>query len=279
MVIPAYNEEGQLAHCLDAIALQTVKPFEVIVVDNNSTDATVAIARRYSFVTILSESQQGVVFARDLGFNAARGDIIGRLDGDSIIAPNWVETVQDIFANTTAEAASGQVTYREVGLANVFDYMDRHIRTYLTARMGALNEQFLYGVNTALRRTAWHKVSGQVCHADHLHEDIDLAMHLSRVGAHVVFDGRMQVSISPRQAAAGPRQFFTYVWSNQKVLAEHHMRSRRYIGRVAFFVSCLYVPIHILRKGYNPITRRFSIVYALGNASPPVRASPVSDLI
>src|SRR5687767_1835934 len=90
LVIPAYNEESHLRACLDAVAAQTVRPFEVIVVDNNSTDTTVAIARSYSFVAVMHESQQGIVYARNAGFNAARGDIIARIDADTHLSPNWI---------------------------------------------------------------------------------------------------------------------------------------------------------------------------------------------
>src|SRR5690606_756442 len=122
---PVYNEEGQLAGCLDAIARQTVKPLEVIVVDNNSTDNTATIARSYSFVTLMSEKKQGTAHARNAGFNAAKGEIIGRLDGDSVIPDNWVERVQDIFRDESVDAFSGGVTYRNIGWAKAFNAIDR----------------------------------------------------------------------------------------------------------------------------------------------------------
>lgn len=258
IVIPVYNEEANLVGCLDAIARQTVRPLEVIIVDNNSTDSTVAIASRYPFATVLHESRQGVVYARDCGFDAARGDIIGRLDGDSVIEPRWVEKAQQIFADSAVEAFSGQVSYRDVGFSRAFDAIDRQIRRYLSKRMGRLGEQFLYGVNMAIRRSAWQKVRNQLCHERYIHEDLDLAAHLSRMSAGVIFAPHMRVSISPRQASAGLRQFLEYTWSNQHVFIEHNMRSRRYTWPIALFVSLMYVPIHLLYKGYDPETKRFS---------------------
>src|ERR1019366_8076903 len=85
LVIPAYNEKHHIKACLDHIASQRVVPYEVIVVDNASTDKTAAIARSYDFVTLITEKRQGVVFARDTGFNLARGDIIGRIDADTLL--------------------------------------------------------------------------------------------------------------------------------------------------------------------------------------------------
>src|SRR4051812_42172740 len=97
IVIPVYNEADQLAACLQAIARQTVRPLEVIVVDNNSTDGTAAIAKRFPFVRLLTEKKQGVVHARNTGFKATRGGIIGRIDADTILPPTWVAQVQTIF--------------------------------------------------------------------------------------------------------------------------------------------------------------------------------------
>jgi glycosyltransferase involved in cell wall biosynthesis len=278
VVIPVYNEESQLALCLEAIAAQTVRPYEVLVVDNNSTDQTVAIARRYPFVRVLYEPKQGVVYARDRGYNAARGDIIGRLDGDSVIAPDWIERVHHIFADPAIEAVSGQVTYRDVGLSVAFNVIDGRIRHYLSKRMDVLGEQFLYGVNMAVRRTTWQAVRPLLCHKLHLHEDLDLAAHLSELSSNVVFMPGLRASISPRQAAAGPRQFLNYTWSNQKVFVEHDMRCQRYTWRIALLVSCLYPSIHLMYRGYNPVTKRFSLSYAFGNTTP-ARVSPVSESV
>jgi glycosyltransferase involved in cell wall biosynthesis len=278
IVIPAYNEEGQLALCLEAIARQTVKPFEVIVVDNNSTDGTVAIASRYPFVKVLHEERQGPVYARDHGFNAARGEIIGRLDGDSVIAPDWVETLQEIFADPSIKAVSGRIFYRYIGLPRVVAAIDHQVRLYMTRKMGPLGEQFLYGSNMALRRSAWAAVHSQVCHKRYMHEDIDLAAHLAGPQAGVIFSSDLFASVNWRQAAAGPKQFLNHVWSSDPIFTEHELKSRRYERRVALLISLLYIPIHVLYKGYNPYSQRFSFVH-LFTSNAPVRPSPVSESV
>jgi glycosyltransferase involved in cell wall biosynthesis len=277
LVIPAYNEESHLAACLNAIAAQTVRPFEVIVVDNNSTDQTATIARRYPFVTLLQESRQGVVYARNRGFDAARGDIIGRTDADGILAEDWVAQVQTVFSDPAVAAASGVVGYRDVALKQVFDGTDALIRRYLANRTGRVHETFLYGVNMAIRRQAWLGVRQSVCHERRMHEDIDLAVHLSQASHHVVFAAAMQATISPRQANSPPRAFHTYVWSSPRVYATHNMISQRYMYPVAFCVSALYVPIRLLYQGYDPATQRFSLRQAL-RGKPLVRVSPISEV-
>jgi len=276
IVIPAYNEESQLALCLDAIAQQTTKPLEVIVVDNNSTDTTVAIARRYPFVTLLREPRQGLVYARDHGFNAAKGEIIGRIDADSHIAVDWVETLQQIFADSAVRAVSGRPLYRHLGLAKAVNAIDLKVRQYMTRRMGALGEQFLYGSNMGIRRSTWQSVRGQVCQERHIHEDIDLAAHLVGLNSGVTFSPVLRASVDWRQAAASPKVFWHHVWSSDPVFRDHELRSRKYERRVALFVSMFYPAIYLLYRGYNHERQRFSFVHLLTAVVAPTRPSPVS---
>ena len=70
LVIPCYNEQRRIKACLESVARQTVRPSEVLLVDNNSTDGTLRLARQFDFVTILKQPRQGVVFARNAGFDA-----------------------------------------------------------------------------------------------------------------------------------------------------------------------------------------------------------------
>ncbi|HSW99083.1 MAG TPA: glycosyltransferase family 2 protein [Candidatus Saccharimonadales bacterium] len=278
LVIPAYNEESYLALCLEAIAAQTVRPFEVIVVDNNSTDATAEIARRYPFVTLLSEPRQGLVYARNRGFNAARGDVIGRTDSDAVLAPDWVANVQRTFADSQVAAASGVVRYRDIGLRKVFDGIDSTFRRFLAARSAGRREIFLYGVTMGIRRSVWREIQPQLCTARRMAEDLDLAAHLAATKHRVVFAPRMEASFSPRQAASGPREFYRYVWSGPRTYRLHGLASQRYMYPMALFVTVCYLPIRLLYKGYDPATQRFSVAYALRSGVRP-RVSPVSELI
>jgi len=97
IIIPVYNEQSHLKTCLESIAWQTEPPDEVIVVDNNSLDNSVEIAKEFSFVKVITEKRQGVLWARNKGFNKATSEIIGRIDADSILSENWCENVRKIF--------------------------------------------------------------------------------------------------------------------------------------------------------------------------------------
>jgi glycosyltransferase involved in cell wall biosynthesis len=90
IVIPVYNEQHHLKACLDSITEQSILPNEVIVVDNNSTDESINIARSYPFVRVVKELQQGVMWGRNAGFDAAKYDLIGRIDADTQLPDDWI---------------------------------------------------------------------------------------------------------------------------------------------------------------------------------------------
>src|SRR5687768_15841626 len=107
IIIPAYNEEAHLGACLQAIADQTEPPDEVIVVDNNSTDRTAKIARSFPFVRLLHEKRQGLRATRSRGVTAARGEIIGRIDADTRLGPEWAAIARRVFADSNVMGVVG----------------------------------------------------------------------------------------------------------------------------------------------------------------------------
>ncbi|MEN9911145.1 MAG: hypothetical protein RLZZ441_713, partial [Actinomycetota bacterium] len=120
IVIPAYNEEETILPCLEACIAQTVSAHEIIVVNNKSTDKTVEIVREVQslypdapIILIEQADSQGITPTRNKGFDAATGDIIGRIDSDSIVEPNWVEETTKAFADPTVDAITGPVIYYE----------------------------------------------------------------------------------------------------------------------------------------------------------------------
>ncbi len=97
VVIPAYNEADFLPRCLDSLMVQKNAPnFEIIVVDNASTDETAEVAKRYG-VRVIHESEKGVVHARQAGLEAARGQIIVSTDADSFFPEKWIYNIHSFF--------------------------------------------------------------------------------------------------------------------------------------------------------------------------------------
>lgn len=88
VVIPAYNASTYLAATLQSVFDQSLRPHEVIVVDDGSSDDTVAIARSFEGVTLISQANGGCAASRNTGTRAASGEFIAYLDADDVWAPD-----------------------------------------------------------------------------------------------------------------------------------------------------------------------------------------------
>jgi len=195
LIIPVYNEERHMKACLDAVAAQTLMPDEVIVVDNNCTDDTISIAKRYAFVKVVTESKQGRAYARSTGFNHAKGDILGRIDADSRIDSGWVEHVVGKFASDQSLAG-----ITGLGLTAVLPGVN-FIKTKLMSKSyywyvhAGFNTVTMWGANMAIRNTAWEKVKNDVILDDEMvHEDQDLSLWLAAEGYNIEQDNAMLIT-------------------------------------------------------------------------------------
>lgn len=88
VIIPAYNREGYLREAIDSILAQTAGRFEIIVIDDGSTDSTAAIAQSYGDpVQCHSQPNQGIGAALNHGLRLATGEWLAFLDSDDLWAP------------------------------------------------------------------------------------------------------------------------------------------------------------------------------------------------
>ncbi len=276
IVIPVYNEALELDACLQAISQQTVVPFEVIVVDNNSTDNTRQIAQRYDFVTLLTESKQGVVHARTTGFNAAKGEIIGRIDADTRIPADWNETVQTIFADSQLDAISGAADYCDVAAATLFNRVDLFFRYRLERQLkGAV---YLWGANMAMRRSAWKKVAPDLCSRGDMHEDFDLAIHLQRANCKVAFDERLRAAVSTRRIDTTFIDFIRYALVSPKTYAQHGIRQRWHMYEPILVCVAAYLPTRVLHRGYDATQERFTVRQLLSEKTAAPRVDPTTNV-
>jgi glycosyltransferase involved in cell wall biosynthesis len=90
VVVCAYNEERTLEACLESLRHLRYPAYEVLVVDDGSTDGTRAIAERFPEFGLVAQENRGLSAARNVGIRATRGEIVAFTDADCEVDPDWL---------------------------------------------------------------------------------------------------------------------------------------------------------------------------------------------
>lgn len=243
IIIPVFNEEDYLLACLESIAQQTEKPLEVLVVDNNSTDNTVHIAKQFRFVTVLHEKLQGQGFAQVRGFKNSKADILARIDADSVLPRDWVKNLRARFTqNLSIVAVTGGGEPYDSPL-RVFTRHGLEVYHYKLGRL-LFGQNMLWGANCAVRKAAWRKVASQV-HTQHgFWEDYDLSFRLKPIGD-IYYDPKISVGFSTRNAHDTLPKQAAYQLNGFRTIRLHK----------PLWLACVYLLSRVSMVVYYPIAR------------------------
>lgn len=153
IIVPVYNSRNSIEKCLKAIRQSTYKDYELIVIDDGSSDGTSLIAGNYADNVIRHGRNLGSGCARNSGVNAANGKIIVNIDSDVIIGDDALDKINDYFIkNEEVDALTGMLS-QEHPHPNFFS---QYKNLYMNYIFGRLPERvtFLYGSICAIRRQA-----------------------------------------------------------------------------------------------------------------------------
>jgi glycosyltransferase involved in cell wall biosynthesis len=218
VVIPVYNDAELLQRCLDALAKQSRPADEIVVVDNGSTDASAAVARRAG-ARVVTEPLRGIAPATAAGFDAARGDLLARLDADSVPPVDWLQHIEARFESSPElSALTGSADF--IDGTPMVRWLGRvaYLGGYFRAMGFLLGHSPLFGSNLALRSRAWirlrttfHRRSATV------HDDLDLSFQVPP-GMNVAYDASLGMRISSRPFDS-PLSFAVRSWRGVATIA------------------------------------------------------------
>lgn len=190
IIIPARNEEKNIQNIMESLKKQTYKPYEIIVVDDSSSDRTFYLARQYGAKVIkntkLPEGWIGKNWAVWNGFLKSTGDILVFLDADVTLAPNALEAL--IKTRDKVGGTISVVPYHKTGkfyeklsllpyLLGVFAFTSPFERKNYT--------KGLYGACIVTSREDYDKIKGHSCISSELLDDLNLGKKLSEAGVNV----------------------------------------------------------------------------------------------
>jgi len=211
IIIPAYNEEKYIGECLSSIFGQKMgEKCEVIVVDNNSTDATRRIASLWD-ITLISEPHPGVSAARNTGAITAQAKILYFVDADCRVPQGGLEKIFHAFLDDgTVNVVAGPYVYDLDGFLPKFATESLHYFSgYHTVFKLLFGVSQFSGGNFAIRKHVLEQAGGfdeSICNQKiALPEDLDLAIKLHDLGINkMIYDTNYKIYSSFRRMKKSP---------------------------------------------------------------------------
>jgi GT2 family glycosyltransferase len=184
VVMPVYNAESTLAECLTRLCSSSFPDFEVVLVDDGSTDQTRVIAANFPVRVVPSPGRVGPAAARNVGAQAARGDILFFIDSDVMVRPDSVGRVAERLVGENVDGVVGvqaaSMRYRDV----VSQYKNIWMRWTYLRKTGDV--PLFYTTAAAIRRDAFLRAGGfDVAYATPNVEDTAFGQKLARLGIRV----------------------------------------------------------------------------------------------
>lgn len=188
VVVPARDAAHTIGSCLEALLAQSASPgwYEVIVVDDGSSDETRDVAERKR-VKVLSQGHEGPAAARNRGVAEARGEIVLFTDADCVPAANWLDEMIKPFQDQEIVGVKGAYRTRQRGVVPRFVQWEYEERYQRMARLPRID--FIDTYSAGYRRDVFLRAGGfDTGYPNASVEDQELSFRLARQGYTMVFN-------------------------------------------------------------------------------------------
>jgi cellulose synthase/poly-beta-1,6-N-acetylglucosamine synthase-like glycosyltransferase len=250
VIVPGYNVAGYIHECLDALLYQDLpsERYEIIYVDDASTDDSAEVVRRYQRVRVLALAEnRGQATARNLGIDHAAGEIILFTDADCVPAPDWIGSMLEAFEDPQVSGTKGVYRTRQRNLIAQFaqvEYESRYDRIRSEERIDFVDTY------SAGYRVDVLRAHGGFDPSFRIDEDQELSFRISEAGRKLVFSPKAAVyhrhpdtirRYWKRKFDAGHWKAFVLRIHPEKALRDSHtpQRLKLQLGLAAAFLAGL----------------------------------------
>jgi glycosyltransferase involved in cell wall biosynthesis len=194
VIVPVYNGAWELSRCLEALRLSAYGDFEVIVVDDCSTDDTPQIIKRYGARTLRTPHNMGPAGARNLGVRQALGGIVAFVDADVVVTPEVLGRIAADF-DRDPELAAVFGSYDDAPAWQSFLSQYKNLTHHYVHQISKEQAVTFWAGCGAMRKSVFEEFGGfdekQYPHPSI--EDIELGYRLSMAGRKIRLDKQLQV--------------------------------------------------------------------------------------
>lgn len=272
LIIPCFNSQKTLKQCLESVGHQ-LHPFdEIILVDNNSTDSSIQIAKNFTNIQIHTCLNRGASSARNIGWRKAKHELIAFVDSDVILDPSWLQKMLKTFKDDKIVSSQSQVIPsidKDLRWLDIYRHQLKKAKTK-SSWVELDNKNNVIAINTAAciyRKTTLIELDGFEERLARL-EDTDLALKARYLGglkatveakATVIFSGEL-ISYLIRSFKDGMAyNTFCKFWKTPKAPYQFYLRGFRF--QLFEFLNFLffnmgYFLINFRKKKSPPYSRK-----------------------
>ena len=227
VLVPSYNEEKVIRRTIENLLLSTYKNFEIVVIDDGSTDKTAEIANEFAAknnkIRVLKKENGGKFTALNLGFEDSKAEIIVTIDADTIVLPDTIHNLVIPFHDESVDAVCGNVQVGNVkNLITGFQAVE-YVTTqnYDRRAFDALNcISVVPGATGAWKKSKVLEAMGYS--GDTLTEDADLTLTMLEHGAKIVYmPSAKSVTETPDTVSTLFKQRFRWSFGTFQTLWKH----------------------------------------------------------
>ena len=192
VIIPVYNAISSLGKCLDALEKSQLTDFELIVVDDHSTDGSEKIAQERCANFVRQEQNSGAAAARNCGARMARSELLFFLDSDVLIEPDTLDQIMHVFAREP-DAAATFCSYQSETPAQGFASQYKNLLHHYTHQVSGREAATFCGGYGAIRRDVFLQVGG-FDERYRAMEDVELGYRLHQAGHRILLSSAIQLT-------------------------------------------------------------------------------------
>ncbi len=257
VIVPCYNDADTVDRCLRALTRQTCRDFEILLVDDGSTDGAASIAEQFGSVRVIRTPHAGAAAARNCGARQARGGILLFTDADCAPSETWVEAMLSAFADPQVVGAKGVYSTRQREPVARFVQCEYEEKYAQLRRAPAID--FVDTYSAGYRRDVFLANGGfDEAFPSAAVEDQEFSFRLAKQGARLVF-------------------------APEAVVSHRHVSTVGAYARRKFRIGYWKVRVHrrhpdkALRDSHTPPTLRLQVVLVLALAASliPVPFAPI----
>jgi glycosyltransferase involved in cell wall biosynthesis len=263
VIIPVKNGKATIANCLRSIRRSYYKNFEIIVVDDHSTDGSGEIARSYKCTVIDAKEGTGANNARNIGAVNAKGDILMFVDADILIERETMLGIVETLDEDSVDAVVGIYTAKHRHESFISQYKNLWVRYSYIKSPPAID--WLFGSISGIKRDAFHRLGGFNVEllAKHGHDDIELGKRFAKQNLRIELNMDIEVEHLKKYSI---RSFIKNEFNRSMGFAELAIRFRETAQSLKQGFVNVY-PSFVISTLFSVLLLVVAIIYLTGNVS------------